>query len=245
MAVVKASFTKSRGGAKASLHYILFRPGKGGEKVARQLFGHDGSMSIFQAEKLIDEAGKGTTFFRIVISPDPEKEDTYKDLNLEELTQLTILKLEDRLKQQIHFFATEHNDHTPNRHIHLIALIPGKLGVKELALLRQTATDIALFQRQERDLAQAHAHMQGRGVGVPLGVPVSVRPNARTPEAKRQVYEPSIRGGSGAKPKPDYQVCHLCGKIAGKKAIRCYNCGARLAISLDLRDNVLENDWDL
>src|SRR5688500_6286214 len=101
MAVVTASFTKSRGGAKASLGYIVFRPGWDGEKIQRQLFGHDGAMSIFQAENLIDEAGKGTTFFRIVISPDPKKEDAYKDLNFEELTQLTILKLEDKLKQQI------------------------------------------------------------------------------------------------------------------------------------------------
>ena len=43
MAVVKATFTKSRGGAKASIRYIAFRPGKNGEEMSRQLFGHDGA----------------------------------------------------------------------------------------------------------------------------------------------------------------------------------------------------------
>jgi hypothetical protein len=85
MAVVKATYTKSRAGAKASLDYIAFRPGRNGEKVARQLFGYDGTLSMHQGKTLIDEAEKGTVFFRIVISPDPKKEDTYKDLNLEEI----------------------------------------------------------------------------------------------------------------------------------------------------------------
>ena len=42
MAVVKATYTKSRGGAKASIRYIASRPGRNGEKIMRQLFGHDG-----------------------------------------------------------------------------------------------------------------------------------------------------------------------------------------------------------
>jgi hypothetical protein len=33
---------------------------------------------------MIDDAEKGTVFFRIVISPDPEREDTYQDLSLPE-----------------------------------------------------------------------------------------------------------------------------------------------------------------
>jgi hypothetical protein len=236
MAVVTASFTKSREGAKASLHYILFRPGRKGEKATRQLFGHDGTMTLLQGETLINEAGKGTTFFRIVLSPDPKNEDRYKDLNLWELTQLTILKLEDRLKREIQFVATEHNDHTPNRHVHMIALIAGRLGVEDLAMLRQGTTDIALFQRKELDFALEAR--QGRGVAPD-------RPFARTPGPQPHAYEMPVRRGRPARLKPINQVCHLCGKSAAKNALRCYNCGVRLAISLDLGDNGLGDDWDL
>jgi hypothetical protein len=42
MAIVKATYTKSRPGAKAALRYIQHRPGREGEKVKRELFGIDG-----------------------------------------------------------------------------------------------------------------------------------------------------------------------------------------------------------
>lgn len=160
-----------------------------------------------------------------------------KDLNLWELTQLTVLKLEDRLKKQIQFFATEHNDHTPNRHIHMMAIMPEKLGVADLEFLIKTSTDIALFQRQEKDLALMHK--QGREVAAPE------RPNARTPAIQRPVNELPRQGKVTAKPaQPAYRACHLCGKPVGKNYTKCYNCGARLAISLDLGDNGLGDEWD-
>lgn len=43
MAVVKVSFTKRRGAAKAHLRYITHRPGKGNERTTRVLFGRDGA----------------------------------------------------------------------------------------------------------------------------------------------------------------------------------------------------------
>jgi hypothetical protein len=83
MAIIKAKYIKSRGGIKASIRYIEHRPGKDGEKVTRELFGSDGVITRNQAYQMIDEAEKGTAFFRIVISPDPAKEDTEKDLHLQ------------------------------------------------------------------------------------------------------------------------------------------------------------------
>jgi hypothetical protein len=231
MAVVKASFTKSRGGAKASIRYITFRPGKGGEKISRQLFGHDGALSIFQADRMVDEAEKGTVFFRLVISPDPALEDREKDLALWELTQQTILKLEYRLKREVQFVAAEHNDHTPNRHVHVIALIPGRLEVADLEAIRNAATEAAQFQRQERDLALGQ--QQGRGV-------VPARPVARgaypAGRAYRQLESTSRRSGR-SKPYRSVNVCHLCGARSGKGYAKCYNCGVRLEITLDLGDN--------
>src|SRR6266480_748516 len=109
MAIVKATYTKSSGGAKASIRYIEHRPGKDNAKINRALFGMDGAMGRWQAYRMIDEAEKGSLFFRFVISPDPKKEDTERDLFLREITEQTILRLEDRLHREVQWVAAEHN----------------------------------------------------------------------------------------------------------------------------------------
>ncbi len=154
MAIVKATYTKKNAGAKASIRYIEHRPGKDGEKKTRVLFNGDGAMGRYQAYRMIDEAEKGSVFFRIVISPDPKQEDSGRDLYLREITEKTMLSLEDRLHQQVQWVATEHDDHAPHRHVHVVAVVPGKLAVQDFQSLRQTATEAALFQRHERDYSK-------------------------------------------------------------------------------------------
>jgi hypothetical protein len=154
MAIVKTSYTKSRAGAKAHIRYIQHRPGKDGSKIRRTLFGHDGVMGRQQAYRMIDAAGKGTVFFRIMISPDPTLEDTQKDLHLWEITEQTMLRLEERLQKEISFVAAEHSDHRPHRHVHVLAMVAGRLNTQDLQALRETATEASLLQRKARDLAQ-------------------------------------------------------------------------------------------
>ena len=156
MAIVKANYTKKSKHAKASIRYIENRPGKEGKKTTRTLFNSDGGMGRHQAYSMIDEAPKGTVFFRLVISPDPEKEDTEKDLHLAEITEQTMYHLEERLKKDVPYAAVEHNDHAPHRHVHVIACVKGRLNTQDFQALRQTATQAALFQRQERDLARQY-----------------------------------------------------------------------------------------
>jgi hypothetical protein len=237
MAIVKASYTRSREGAKASILYMIHRPGLDKKPMTRQLVGFDGVLEKLDALQMVDEAGEGTYFYRLVLNFDAKTEDTQKDLFVGGIIEKAMLHLEGRFQKELQFVAVEHDDHTPLRHTHMLALLPGKLNVSDLTALREAVTAAALSQRQELDLALA-AVQQGRGVAS-----VPERPNARTPQTQRQVYEPPSRGS--VRPKPEYQVCHLCGKPSGKKAIRCYNCGVRLAISLDLGDNGLGNDWDL
>src|SRR6266571_5153419 len=148
MAIVKATYTKSSGGAKASIRYIEHRPGKDGEKVTRTLFGSDGAMGRWQAYQMIDEAEKGSLFFRFVISPDPKTEDTEKDLFLREITEQTMLRLEDRLHREVQWVAAEHNDHAPHRHVHIVAVVPGRLQPQDFQSMRKIATEAALAQRQ-------------------------------------------------------------------------------------------------
>jgi hypothetical protein len=161
MAIVKATYTKSSSTAKAGIRYIEHRPGKDGEKVKRELYGADGVMDRQQAYQMIDDAEKGTVFFRFVISPDPATEDTDKDLRLSEITAQTMQSLEERLHNEVSYVAAEHDDHAPHRHVHVLALVRGRLNTKDFQAMRQTATDAALFQRQERDLqGQQQAQLQ-------------------------------------------------------------------------------------
>ena len=154
MAIVKATYTRSSAGAKASIRYIEHRPGKDGEQITRTLFNSDGLMGRWQAYRMIDDAERGSYFFRFVVSPDPQQEDTHKDLFLRQITEQTILSLEDRLQKQIQWVATEHDDHAPHRHVHVVAIVPGRLQVQDFQTMRTTATEAALLQRRERDLAR-------------------------------------------------------------------------------------------
>ena len=154
MAIVKATYTKSSGGAKASIRYIEHRPGKDNAKINRTLFGIDGAMGRWQAYQMIDEADKGSLFFRFVISPDPKQEDTDKDLFLREITEKTMLSLEDRLQREVQWVAALHDDHAPHRHVHIVAVVPGKLQVQDFQSMRKTATEAGLAQRQERNLVR-------------------------------------------------------------------------------------------
>src|ERR1700730_9450575 len=98
MAIVKATYTKSSAGAKASIRYIEHRPGKDGEKLTRTLFGIDGLMGRWQAYRMIDKAEQGSFFYRFALSPDPKSEDTERDLFLREITEQTMRLLEDQLQ---------------------------------------------------------------------------------------------------------------------------------------------------
>jgi len=127
--------------------------GKENERHTRSLFGSDGLMGRWEAYRMIDEAGEGSLFFRIIISPDPKQEDTKNDLFLREITEHTMQRLEERVHQSISWVGAEHNDHTPNRHIHVLAIVAGKLSVQDLQALRRAATEASHEQRHMRDLA--------------------------------------------------------------------------------------------
>ena len=139
---------------KASIRYIQHRPGKDGVSTTRTLFGTDGLMGRYEAYRMIEEAEQGSHFFRLVISPDPKREDAAQNLHLRLLTEHTMQHLEERLHESIAWVAVVHADHAPHRHVHLVAIVRGKLAVQDLQALRQAATQACLEQRQERDRVQ-------------------------------------------------------------------------------------------
>jgi len=162
MAIFKATYTGSASGAKASIRYFEHRPGKDNAKITRALWGWDGKMERTQAYAMIDESQKGSLFFRFVISPDPAKEDTRRDIYLREITEEMMLGLEDRLLRQIQWVAATHDDHAPHRHVHIIAILPKKLQVHDLKALRQIATEATLVQRHQQDQTLAQKQERGR-----------------------------------------------------------------------------------
>jgi hypothetical protein len=169
MAIVKASYTRQGRGAKATVRYIENRPGKDGARIVRTLFTADGKMARGEVYAMIDQAASGSYFFRLVISPDPVREDKDKDLSLREITQRTIQSLEDRLKRPLQWVAAIHADHAEHRHVHALAIVPGRLNVQDFQRMRSAATEEAREQRQHLDVqreARERSQEQGEGLGL-------------------------------------------------------------------------------
>lgn len=153
MAIFKATYTKKAAGAKANIRYIQNRRGKDGAKITRTLWGVDGKMERQEAYQMIDEAEQGSVFYRLVINFDGEKEDTHKDISVREIIEQTMFGVENRVQQHIQWVASTHDDHTPLRHVHILTILPQRLQVHDLQAIRQRATEAALEQRRQRDLA--------------------------------------------------------------------------------------------
>src|SRR5437764_15443928 len=90
MAIVKATYTRKGGNAKASVRYIENRPGKDGAKCQRTLFTADGKVERTEVYTMIDQADKSSYFYRFVISPDPARARGDKNLSLREPTERAI-----------------------------------------------------------------------------------------------------------------------------------------------------------
>src|SRR6266702_411911 len=157
MAVFVMNFTHSVGAAKANIKYIQHRPGNDSAKATRTLFGWDGAMGRYESYRMVDAAEKGSSFFRIKISPDPKTEDTKRDLSLREVTETIMQTFEERIRRPVEWVAAEHDDHTPKRHVHVLAMARGRLNREDLQAIIHKATEACRAQRQELDRAQEHA----------------------------------------------------------------------------------------
>ncbi len=169
MAIIKANYTLKGGSAKASVRYIENRPGRDGAKLWRTLFNADGKVERREVYTMIDQADKHSYFFRLVISPDPKREDSDKNLSLREITERTIQSLEDRFQQPLQWVAVVHADHAEHRHIHAIAIVSERLNVQDFQRMRSAATQEALEQRRQLDLAReqrALSQQQREGLGL-------------------------------------------------------------------------------
>jgi hypothetical protein len=244
MAVVKANYVKrgkgDRARAKSTIRYITHRRTRENEKITRALFGYDGLLTKEQAYRMIDEAQKGTIFYRFVISPDPRREDTRRDLSIEDITIDTMIKLEERLGKQIQFVATLHDNHTNNRHAHVVALVKGRrLTREDFQALRQEATHLAEFQRRMRDLTLARDRGQYRNhqqqAAKTRARGVSTSPRTHHAGAPGYILRPLDRPYNHSRPFASF-TCSICSHheaLASTNRIfatehRCPNCGIKM-----------------
>ena len=173
MAFVGTSFVRRGkvGNAKAkdTVRYIQHRPDKDKERVMRPLFTSDGPMTRLEAYQFIDEAPKGTKFFTVIINPDPEKEDTQKDLDMRAITITTMQTIEEIVRAQgittpVVWVAAVHDDHTDKNHVHALASLQGRLDKPDLDCIREATTTACLEQRRELDRTlERQARERGRG----------------------------------------------------------------------------------
>src|SRR5439155_13700717 len=130
------------------------------EKLTRTLFGAADSMGRYEAYQFINDAPKGTYFYRFKLSPDPATEDTKRDLHMQKLTRQMMQGLEKRLKTAIPWAGALHDDHTDKRHVHILAALPRRLQKHELeALIRETTT---ICREQRRELEPGKERSQWR-----------------------------------------------------------------------------------
>ena len=155
MAVVIAEYfkpnQKPKAAAKENVKYIQFRKGKDREGITRTLFGSDGPMERLEAYQFIDEAPKGTKFYTIIISPDPEREDHNRDLAMEQLAYTTMQTVDERVKTPVQWVAAVHQEQRDVRHIHALAAVKGWLNPADLRAIIASATKECREQRRELD----------------------------------------------------------------------------------------------
>jgi hypothetical protein len=168
MAVVTLKYTRNKQEIKAHLRYFTHRSGRENEKISRTIFTNVGLTDKRDFYRQVATVGRGTVFFKFVISPDPKREDSLKDLDLPFITRRTIRKLEKAVGRRFFFVAAVHN-HTPIRHIHGIFLVSGRLSKEQFRLLQEVAraeaTSGALLLRRARDLALQHPRYQALASG--------------------------------------------------------------------------------
>jgi hypothetical protein len=207
------------------VRYIMHRRDREGERVTRDLFGFEGSLSKETAYRMIDEAPeKRRYYYRIIISPDPRREDSYRDLDLQSLTIETMLKLEERLGHPIQFIAAIHDDHSPHRHVHTLVIHNGRrLTRDDFAMLRNYGKQRALTKRRfldrqrrlellrERSRSYRHPFVDGGNTGVfhPAGSQKTRQSHPRGSSARRdhtrgRVFHPPVTLCS--------YTCPVCGR---------------------------------
>jgi len=235
MAIVRANYVRRGEGerekAKANIRYIQERPGRDKEKLTRPLFNSAGFLGRLEAYQFIDEMAKqGRYFYRFKMSPDPSKEDTKRDLNMQKLTRQMMKRLEKRFKTTIPWAGALHDDHTDIRHVHVLAALPRRLQKHELeTLIREVTT---LCQEQWRELEPRIERVQWRETTGQLRTthqPLKFSKHLHLSSTRQAQLTPPMhhRGvrPTNLHPSCTCPHCHFPQSHSGRGAHTCVSCG--------------------
>jgi hypothetical protein len=215
---------------KRNIYYIQTRPGRDKEKLSRTLFGHAGNMGRKEAYQFINDAPKGTYFYRLKLSPDPKREDSKRDLHMHKLTRHLMKRLEKRLNTGLPWAAAVHDDHTDIRHVHILAAIPGRLQKYELEFLIREATQLALVQRRLRDRGRSQLPWQEQ----------TPPPSLKSGKYRTYQKQPEQAGaGGGVSPAQRSCTCPRCHMAQShngqRESHQCQSCGFMLHKKKELK----------
>ncbi len=157
---MKASYTRALADAKRYVRYIAHRSAGRPGRLVRELWNDQGRVDRLRAYELLDRhpQGRGTSYFRFAISPDPRSEDSRRDLDVRAVTSRTMRELEDRLGRPVEWVAALHDDHADHRHTHVLAVVRGAVRTDDLQALAAEATSAAREQRRSLDHARGSEH---------------------------------------------------------------------------------------
>ncbi len=113
--IVKHTYTRDRGAARAAVRYYQLRP-RGRDEQPRSLFTRGGTISRAEADKMLREHQNGNFLVhRITLSPS----DWERPQDLRDMTRYVLAELKEAKGQRLHWLAVEHKN-TDHPHVHVM-----------------------------------------------------------------------------------------------------------------------------
>ncbi len=158
--VVKHSYTRSRGAARAAVKYYQLRP-RGEDEEPRSVFSSSGNVSRAEAISLINDHQHGNyVVHRITLSPsfDERPED------LVEMTCYAMSRWQQEREQALHWVAVIHRN-TDNPHVHVVIAGTGERHADGATRgVKITKEDYAILKEESRQYCRVMAAAEGRQV---------------------------------------------------------------------------------
>lgn len=141
--------------------------------------------------------------------------------------------MEDKFGEDIDYVAALHADHAPHRHVHVVALVPGKLTKKDLAIMRGRG-QVAAYQ-QRKILDRTLTPQRERPYPVPYRTgrplkrerPVQIRPKGLTRRSETHLTPVPVAilpEGLSTCTCPSCNAFHIHHRGNSNSVHRCKNC---------------------
>jgi len=153
LSVVKARYSRGLAAglrlAKGHVRYAVHRSNEQGQRQYREIWDRSATLDKQTAYERLDQTRAADYVYRLTLSPHPEQQDGGKQLDLKAWTRDMMARLERDSGQRAEWFAVTH-EHQDHRHVHVVAVSPGRLDVRHLAAMREAGDRNAAAQQRDR-----------------------------------------------------------------------------------------------